>query len=162
MVEVVILLGGNLGDVRANLALSRELIAARVGRVKSQSSELTTQAWGFSAEELFLNQALLVETSLLPEELLVETQAIEQVVGRDRAAEMQQTSQSGERYASRVIDVDIITYGSQVVDTEGLVIPHPRMHQREFVLRPMAELAPEWLHPTLKMSTAEMLKNITK
>ncbi len=158
----MILLGGNLGDVSGNFAACREFIVGRIGAVKSQSSELTTKAWGFSAEELFLNQALLVETTLSPEELLQRTQAIELEVGRNRADEMLQKSESGERYASRVIDVDIITYGSQVVELEGLKIPHERMHEREFVLRPMAEVAPKWLHPTLNKSTVELLENVMR
>lgn len=156
----MILLGGNLGDVSGNFALCRGLVERRIGAVKSQSSELTTVAWGFSAEGLFLNQALLVETNLSPKELLLQTQAIEQEVGRNRTDEAVQKTMSGERYASRIIDVDIITYGEQVVDMEGLTIPHVRMHEREFVLRPMAEVAPQWLHPTLNKSTVELLENV--
>ncbi len=157
----MILLGGNIGDVSAHFARCRELIENQIGRVISVSTEIETKAWGFSAKELFLNQALRVETSLSAEELLTQTQFIEVAVGRNRRVESDEKSRSGERYASRVIDVDIITYGSEVVSSEGLEIPHARMHEREFVLRPMVEVAPEWRHPTLNMTTVELLKNVS-
>ncbi|MFR9603796.1 MAG: 2-amino-4-hydroxy-6-hydroxymethyldihydropteridine diphosphokinase [Rikenellaceae bacterium] len=160
-VDVVILLGGNIGDVGCRLSMCRELLAQRVGAVVSMSSELETLPWGFSSDDLFVNQALVVRTTLTPSELLEQTQAIEQLVGRDRAEEMEQKVQSGERYASRVIDVDIITYGQEVVECEGLEIPHPRMHLREFVLRPMAEVAPKWRHPILNITTEELLNKVS-
>ncbi len=158
--DVVILLGGNLGDVRRNLALSREMLSERVGEVISLSQEFETQAWGFSAEEKFVNQAVLVATELSPEELLIATQSIELDLGRNRAEEVAQKRVSGEEYASRVIDVDIITYGSHEVESVGLVIPHPRMQEREFVLRPMAEVAPKWRHPKLNKMTEELLNEL--
>ncbi len=158
--DVVILLGGNLGDVRRNLAQCRDMLSERVGRILSLSQELETQAWGFSAQDMFVNQAVLIETDMSPEELLDATQLIERDLGRDRADELKQKQRSGEKYASRIIDVDIITYGSQVIEQEGLIVPHPRMHEREFALRPMVEVAPEWRHPILKKTTKELLNEM--
>ncbi|MFI3282445.1 MAG: 2-amino-4-hydroxy-6-hydroxymethyldihydropteridine diphosphokinase [Rikenellaceae bacterium] len=159
---MVILLGGNIGDVRALFAECRELLSHRVGEVISLSAEMESDAWGFSSSSKFVNQAVLLSTELSPEALLAATQSIERDLGRNRDDEKREKIRSGEPYASRVIDVDIITYGSQVVDVEGLMIPHARMHEREFVLRPMVEVAPLWQHPTLKKSTAELLKKIIK
>ncbi|MFI3292988.1 MAG: 2-amino-4-hydroxy-6-hydroxymethyldihydropteridine diphosphokinase [Rikenellaceae bacterium] len=159
-IDVVILLGGNLGDVRANLAQCRVELGERVGKIISISKELESEAWGFSSEEKFVNQAVLISTKLSPEDLLRATQSIELDLGRDRADELKQKKISGEVYASRVIDVDIITYGSQTIEQEGLIIPHPRMHEREFVLRPMAEVAPYWRHPLLNKMTEELLNEL--
>ncbi len=161
MIDVVILLGGNLGDVRGHLAVCRELLTRRVGRIISLSSEIESPAWGFSAPSIFVNQALVVRTPLRPEELLLATQCIEREVGRDKACEAAERRQTQEPYASRVIDIDIITYGLQVVSQEGLIIPHAQMHRREFVLRAMVEVAAEWRHPILNSTAQELLKNIT-
>ncbi len=161
-VDVVLLLGGNMGDVRERLAQCRELLSQSVGEIISLSAEIETQAWGFLSEDLFVNQAVLICTQLSPRELLIRTQAIEQQLGRDRAAEMKQKVQSGEIYASRVIDVDIITYGQDIVECEELVIPHPRMHLREFVLRPMVEVAPQWRHPILNITTEELFNIVSR
>ncbi len=158
--EVVILLGGNLGNVRRNLALCRDMLSERVGCITSLSQEIESCAWGFTAQEMFVNQAVLIETDLQPEELLRATQCIEQDLGRDRADEAKQKQKSGEVYASRTIDVDIIIYGSQVIDSEELKIPHARMQEREFVLRPMAEVAPQWRHPILNKTTKELLNEV--
>ncbi len=160
MARVVLLLGGNIGDVKESLAQARELLTLRVGDITACSTEMETQAWGFSCEVKFLNQALVIETTLKPLELLIQTQSIECEVGRDRALERDEKEQSGERYASRIIDIDIITYDTEVVEEESLKIPHPLMHQREFVLRPMAEVAPQWRHPLLNATAEELLKEI--
>ncbi len=156
----MILLGGNIGDVSGYLETSRELLSQRVGEVVALSTEIQSEAWGFSADQKFTNQALVIKTTLNPQELLCATQSIERQVGRDAEAEREQKLVSGERYASRVIDIDIIAYGAEVVDQESLKIPHPLMHEREFVLRPMTEVAPEWRHPVLGRTTREMLKMI--
>ncbi len=158
--EVVILLGGNIGDVSGYLEASRELLSQRVGKIVALSTQIQSEAWGFSATQKFTNQALVIETTLSPEELLRATQSIERQVGRDAEAEREQKLVSGQKYASRVIDIDIITYSAEVVDQESLKIPHPLMHEREFVLRPMVEVAPEWRHPVLGRTTREMLKMI--
>ncbi len=162
MARAVLLLGGNIGDVKSSLAQARELLTLRVGDITAHSTEVETQAWGFSCEVKFLNQAVEVETTLKPQELLTQTQSIEREVGRDRAAEVDEKEQSGERYASRIIDIDIITYDTEVVEQESLRIPHPLMHQREFVLRPMAEVAPQWRHPRLNSTVEELLNKIQR
>ncbi len=160
MAEVVLLLGGNIGDVGERLKECRAHIAANIGEIESLSVEMQSEAWGFSSSELFVNQAVRVITDLSPTELLLQTQRIEQQVGRNRTAEIEQKRVSGERYASRVIDVDIISYDQEVINSDQLVIPHPRMQEREFVLKPMAEVAPQWSHPLLNKTTVELLENI--
>ncbi len=156
----MLLLGGNMGDVRARLEVCRELLAQRVGELVATSSEAESEPWGFTSPLKFVNQAVVVRTSLPAEELLVATQSIECDLGRDRVAELAQKELSGEVYASRKIDVDIITYGSHIIEREDLVIPHPRMHEREFVLRPMVEVMPRWSHPILNITAEELLKNV--
>ncbi len=160
MAEVVILLGGNLGDVKSSLAHAREMLALNVGDITALSREVESEAWGFSSPVKFLNQAVVITTQLTPQELLRQTQSIEQQLGRDRETECEQKRDSGERYASRVIDIDIITYDTEVIEEEALTIPHPLMHEREFVLRPMAEVAPTWRHPLIGATTVEMLKKL--
>ncbi len=160
MESVVLLLGGNMGDMKSRLMVCREFIEERIGVITGFSSEMESEAWGFSSPLTFLNQAVVVTTRLTPEEVLTQTQSIEQDMGRDREWEREQKRESDQKYSSRVIDVDIISYGTQVINTPRLTIPHSLMHEREFVLRPMAEVAPTWRHPLLDMTTEELLKNV--
>ena len=90
----------------------------------------------------------------------MKTQAIEREWGRDRVAECEEKLLTGERYASRVVDIDIIFYDDIVVESEKLTLPHPLMHKREFVLRPMLEVAAEWRHPILGLTTEEMIERV--
>ena len=160
--SLILLTGCNIEPKRELLIRAAELLHQRVGRVVAHSYIYLTEAWGFSTDELFANMALELQTTLEPLEVLDLTQAIEQELGRDRVKEQEQKATSGERYCSRTMDIDLMFYDDQVIQCERLTVPHPLMQEREFALRPMAEIAPHRLHPTLGRSIEQMLEDIEK
>ncbi|MFI3248643.1 MAG: 2-amino-4-hydroxy-6-hydroxymethyldihydropteridine diphosphokinase [Rikenellaceae bacterium] len=161
MERVMILLGGNIGDVESRIDRAVELISQRVGRVTARSTMRRSEGWGFKEQVApFTNQAVEVESELEPEELLTRTQQIEREAGRERAKESEEKMERGEIYASRKIDIDIILYGEMAYRSERLVLPHPLMQEREFVLAPIVEIAPEWRHPILNKSCRELLNEL--
>ncbi len=136
-------MGGNKGGVDAvseRLDRATALISEQIGKLVNRSSKRVSEPWGFNAEELFVNEAVEVETTLDPEQLLDAVQSVEQSMGRRREMEKIEREESGERYASRIIDIDIILYGEDEYHSERLTIPHPMMWEREFVLEPLREL----------------------
>ena len=162
MATAVLITGGNRGDVRARLAEARRLTGELIGEVKRASSCRKSAPWGFEAEEPFWNQVLEVETPLTPHELLEAVHGVEQRLGRDREAERAEKEQSGQAYASRAIDVDILLYDDRIVREPDLQIPHPQMGGREFVLRPLCELMPERRHPETGKTMRELLDALKK
>ena len=141
-------LGSNLGDREGNLRDALELMNAEPSiTVRRVSSFIDTQPVGGPPQGSYLNAVAEVETALEPRELLDALQRIERSLGRVRTV----------RWGPRTIDLDIVLLGDAVVDEPGLEIPHPRMHEREFVLRPLCELAPGALHPRLRKTAAELL-----
>ncbi len=155
MARVVLIAGGNIGDVKSRLQEAQKMINDSVGAVMRCSHRYRSEAWGFSAPE-FTNQVLVADTDLLPEEVLEQVQRIEAALGRDREAEARERERSGQRYASRTIDIDILLYDELIVDTERLKIPHPKMTEREFVLTPLCEIMRERRHPVLGLSIGEL------
>ncbi len=147
MPEAYILTGGNLGDRKRNLQKATALISEEAGKIISKSSVYETEPWGFSHELNFLNQALEIETTLEPLQLLESLLNIERKTGRDRG---------GTSYSARVIDIDILFYGDRIVKSGRLIIPHPKIHERMFVLAPMAEIAPQFMHPLLDKSISQL------
>ena len=135
-------LGTNLGDKEQNLRMSIKKIEERIGNVVSLSAFYATAPWGFSSENSFLNAAVCVETTLLPLQVLEETQRIERELGRT------EKSVNG-LYADRLIDIDLLLYDDRVMDAEGLILPHPLMTERRFVMEPLSEIAPDVVHPVL-------------
>lgn len=131
--QVFIGLGSNLGDKVWNLQETIRLISERVGAVVRQSSFLETEPWGFESENTFVNAVICCETEKTPREVLVLTQQIEREMGRTR-----KSSSGG--YSDRPIDIDILLYDNLTVDEPDLKIPHPLMHQRDFVMIPMEEI----------------------
>lgn len=158
MASLALLLGGNCGDMVATFEGVRRAIESRVGEIVAQSSLLKSEPWGFDCEDIFSNQALIVECDMEPLELLDVLQAIEHQWGRDRKTEAKIKETSGERYTSRAIDIDIILYGDRVVQSERLQIPHPLMQERMFVLKPLAQVAPQMLHPVLGLTVEQIKK----
>lgn len=126
-------LGSNLGDRRGNIYRAVELIADSVGTVVRMSSLYDTEPWGFSSDNMFVNAAVCVETRLTPREVLVATQTIERRMGRIEKS-------VGGQYHDRVIDIDILMYDDLHIDTPDLHIPHPLMHERDFVMSPLNEI----------------------
>lgn len=139
--QVYIALGSNLGNKRRNLVTAAALLAERAGEVGAISSFYETEPWGFESEYSFLNAALMLETTLAPLDLLRLTQEVECELGR--------TAKTDSVYHDRLIDIDLLLYGEEVINQPGLQIPHPLMHRRAFVMTPMAEIAPEVVHPVL-------------
>lgn len=145
--EVYLLLGANLGARLLQLASAREQITSQIGAITGSSAVYETSSWG--AEEPqpnYVNQVVLVQTALDPITLLEKIHAIEQHLGRVRTF----------KWDSRVIDIDILFYGSQLVDLPNLQIPHPHFQERNFALAPMYELSPDFNHPVLKKSVKEL------
>ena len=157
MKRVVLALGSNVGDRSAFLEKSCELIGCRVGKVVRFSSVYETEAWGFDAAP-FLNQVLLVETELSPEDVLAATQQIEVELGR--------TCKSGHAddgtpvYHDRTIDIDILLYEGVTCATDSLTIPHPLIAWRDFVLLPLAELFGDTVVPPFHQSFQQMLTKL--
>ena len=126
-------LGTNLGDRRGNMDTAMRLLGERVGNVVRASSLYETEPWGFASDNMFMNAAVCVETSLTPRDVLEATQAIEREMGR--------TAKSTDgQYHDRLIDIDILLYDDISVDEPDLKIPHPLMREREFVMRPLGEI----------------------
>lgn len=136
MATLYLSLGTNLGDRQKNLSLALELIGREVGTVVSASDILETEPWGFDSSNSFLNMAIKVDTPLKPLEVLHVTQEIERKLGRTQKS-------VNKEYHDRLIDIDILLYDDLVMNTPELTIPHPLMYQREFVMKPLAQIAPE-------------------
>jgi 2-amino-4-hydroxy-6-hydroxymethyldihydropteridine diphosphokinase len=142
-------LGSNLGDRRSNLEEALRRLNG-IGDVKAISSFFETAPVDFTRQPEFLNIAVIFETDKMPRQLLHALMEIERVLGRKRAAA------KGSVKGPRPIDIDILLFGSSIVETPELTIPHPRMHQRRFVLEPLVEIAPEVRHPVLKRTMREL------
>ena len=143
-------LGTNLGDKEHNLRLAVQKIEERIGKVISLSAFYATAPWGFSSENTFLNAAVCVETFLPPLSVLYLTQEMEREIGRTRKS-------VGGVYSDRLIDIDLLLYDDRVMDTPELKLPHPLMHELRFVMEPLAEIAPDLVHPVLKKKMRELL-----
>ncbi|MEE4196603.1 MAG: 2-amino-4-hydroxy-6-hydroxymethyldihydropteridine diphosphokinase [Bacteroidales bacterium] len=150
MKKVILLLGGNLGDRETLLDRAREMINEQAGKILRSSSVYESAPWGFTAENNFYNQVVVVSTGLTPHELLQTVQTIENRLGRVR---------EGKNYASRTMDIDILFYGQEIIDTPELVIPHPQLHKRKFALEPLNEILPGWIHPRYDQSIGMLLRN---
>ena len=137
--QVYLGLGSNLGDREALIAQAIELIGKRVGKVIRQSSLIETEPWGFESENKFLNGVILCETTLTPHRLLKTTQSIERTLGRKKKSTDSRLL-SPVSYTDRPIDIDILLYDDLTVDEPDLKIPHPLMHERDFVMIPLQEL----------------------
>lgn len=152
MKKIYLLLGGNLGDKRKVFSDARGLLSQRLGQITSQSAVYETEPWGFESTDLFWNQVLEIDTALSPEEVLRLTQLTELDLGRVRKEN---------QYNSRILDIDILFYENQLIETENLVIPHPRIQERKFALIPLCEIAPELMHPVFLKSIRQMLEECT-
>ncbi|MCL2738843.1 MAG: 2-amino-4-hydroxy-6-hydroxymethyldihydropteridine diphosphokinase [Bacteroidales bacterium] len=151
--KTCLLLGSNLGNREALLVRARLLIGQDCGHIAKASKVYETPPWGFEADTAFLNQALLIDTPLSSEALLACCLRIETLLGRIRA-------DGAEGYSSRCIDIDMLFYQDLICKSPELTLPHPHLHLRRFALEPLAEVAPEWKHPVLGLTAAEMLRQM--
>ena len=147
MNKAYLLIGGNMGDRLANLEMAKLAIYQEIGPILLSSSMYETAAWGKEDQPAFLNQALLIETNLIAHDLMMALLAIEKKMGRIRQ----------EHLGPRTIDLDIIFFNDQIIDSANLTIPHPQMQKRNFVLSPLKEIAPNFIHPILKKSITQLL-----
>lgn len=145
---IVILLGSNIGDRQLALEEAKLMIYRRIGKLIQSSSLFDSEPWGFKDKNYFLNQVIVVETSLPPHDLLKELLIIEKMMGRKR-------ENSG--YSARIIDLDILFYNNLIISEDYLKIPHPRLHERRFTLLPLDEILPDYIHPLLKKSVSSLL-----
>jgi len=147
MNEVYLLIGGNIGNRLEYLSKAKENISKKCGNVLQESSIYETAAWGMEDQEAFLNQVLKIETSLIPEQLLKTILQIEEDLGRKRDL----------KYGPRTIDIDILFFNDEMIDQQGLKIPHPQMQNRRFVLIPLNEIASTKMHPVFHKTINQLL-----
>ena len=147
--QVILSLGSNLGNRLENIQLAIKFIHQTIATVVKVSSLYETPSWGFDSEP-FYNCALVLQTSKNAEQILDEVLELETKLGRVRNNE--------EGYQSRVIDIDVITYNEEIIDTERLQVPHPHMQNRKFVLLPMRDLNLDWRHPILQKYLPELVQ----
>ena len=148
MNKVFLLTGGNLEDRMQNLQKAGSLIEECVGQILRKSSVYETAAWGNTAQPSFLNQVIEISTLLPAEKVLSTILEIEQKLGRIRR----------EKMGPRMIDIDILYFNHSIFFSTNLIIPHPQLHNRRFVLVPLAEIAPEFVHPILQKNSQQLLQ----
>jgi 2-amino-4-hydroxy-6-hydroxymethyldihydropteridine diphosphokinase len=145
--QLFLSLGGNLGNTREIFEGAYPLIEKKIGKISVYSSIYQTQAWGPIPQDDFLNQVLLVSTTLNPQACLTEMLAIEKKFGRERK----------ERWGPRTLDLDLLYYGDLIIAEADLVVPHPRIAERKFILTPLAEIAPLFEDPVSGLTANAML-----
>ena len=149
--SVFILLGSNLGDRQLLINQACEMIEERCGRIVSKSRLYESEPWGFKSEHWFLNQVVVLDTEMSPDDLMDTLLAIEKELGRDRTT-------PHEGYVSRPMDLDILYWGKDlIVEKQHVIVPHPRLHKRRFTLLPLCDVAPDYVHPILKKTNRQLL-----
>jgi 2-amino-4-hydroxy-6-hydroxymethyldihydropteridine diphosphokinase len=152
MPVVYIGIGSNLGDRKHNCLKAIELLGENGIVVKKRSSMYETKPWGIEDQPRFINMAVETETDIEPQRLLRILKDIEKQLGRTET----------QRWGPRIIDLDILLYGSLVLKENGLEIPHPLMHERDFVLKPLSEIAPEVRHPVIGKTVKELMESLLR
>ena len=147
MNKAYLLLGSNMGNSKHQLLAAIKCIENQIGLVKRQSAIYITAAWGNTEQPDFLNQVLVVQTSLAAKEMMERILAIEQEMGRVRTL----------KNAPRIIDIDILFFNKEIIRHKDLSVPHPEIQNRRFVLIPLNELSPNMLHPVLKKTIHRLL-----
>jgi 2-amino-4-hydroxy-6-hydroxymethyldihydropteridine diphosphokinase len=146
--KVFLSLGSNLGNRTENLLMAQKLIEEKIGKIRSKSSIYETAAWGITEQTAFLNQVLEIETIFSPIAVLHLVLKIEKNMGRIRKI----------KWGERSIDIDVLYYNNEIIATENLIVPHPFLQERKFVLVPLCEIAPAFIHPKLKQSNLELFE----
>jgi len=148
--RIYLALGSNLGNRKKNIEQSTMELEAELGKVLQKSLLYQTTAWGNNELSPFLNRVISLETSLNPETALKKCLSIEKKLGRVR-------TKNTHGYQNRLIDIDLLFYESKVIQSPNLILPHPFIAERRFVLRPLCDIAADFIHPTLKKTSRELL-----
>lgn len=143
-------LGGNIGNRESCIEQALALVGQKAGSIIARSALYETEAWGVSNQQSYLNACVCISTNLNASSLLEVLLDIEQELGRQRSGSI--------HYEPRTIDIDILFFNEEVIHSTGLTVPHPRLHLRQFVLVPLAEIAPNYLHPVLNKTIFNLLK----
>lgn len=163
----VLSIGANIGDKVNNFKKVVDYIASYIGIITKQSTIYESKAWGFDSDDNFLNQVLIVETTLKSEELLTTIWKIERLFGRERGSvkcevDKYKTRKNSDKpiYLSRCMDIDILFYNDEIINTDLLSIPHTFVDKREFILIPLVEILPNYIHPQLNITLKDILINL--
>ncbi len=143
-----LLLGSNLGDRAIHLTNARSRIESDIGQIFTTSSIYSTAPWGIANQPDFYNQVVQLHTPLSPQKVLHHALSIEEALGRVRK----------EKWGPRIIDIDLLFYNEQVLHSADLIVPHPGIANRRFTLQPLVDIAPDYIHPTLKKTLLELLQ----
>lgn len=154
MNKVYLSLGSNLGNKIENLRAACDQLQANLGEIKKKSKVYQTPPWGYASTSFFYNAVILIETKYAAKDTLLMIQSIEQKLGR--AAKTKPT------YEDRLIDIDIIDFNNIAILLKGLILPHERMHLRNFVILPLQEIAPNWRHPISGKAIAELSAKLSQ
>ncbi len=146
-----LLLGSNKGNSLAALEKAKFLCIKTLGPMIAQSKLYKTEPWGEKDQQIFLNQIILIETELTCYEVLASTQKIEGLLGKQKTT----------KYGPRVIDIDILFYNDEIYEEKNLEVPHPRLHERNFTLIPLAEIAGHYIHPVFNKTIEELVQECT-
>ena len=150
--SVFILLGSNLGERQLLVNQACGMMEERCGKIVAKSRLYESEPWGFKSEHWFLNQVVVLNTEMSPDDLMDTLLSIEKDLGRDR-------STPHEGYVSRPMDLDILYWGNDlVVEKQHVIVPHPRLHKRRFTLLPLCDVAPDYVHPILKKTNRQLLE----
>lgn len=147
MNQTYLLIGGNMGNRQENLEVATRRIAANIGEIKQSSAIYETEAWGLEEQPAFLNQVLLVSSTLNAQQVLKQILNIEHDMGRERI----------QKFGPRIIDIDILFFNRDIIHEPGLNVPHPQLHLRRFTLKPLNDIAPEFRHPELGKTISDLL-----
>lgn len=149
MNKVYLSVGSNKGNRLDYLSKANKLIRQRIGNIIKESSIYETEPWGFMSDDLFLNQVVIADSPHSPTDILNEVKSIEKFIGRNQIPTKE--------YTSRVIDIDLLFYNDLIFESQHLIIPHLHLHKRNFVLVPLCEISPEFIHPVFQIELGQLL-----
>ncbi|MCP9768503.1 2-amino-4-hydroxy-6-hydroxymethyldihydropteridine diphosphokinase [Lacihabitans sp. LS3-19] len=149
MFKVFLGLGTNIGDRKSNIELAKKAISDTIGEIQDDSSVYETEAWGVENQENYYNQVICIKTNFYPLQILEKILALEIQLGRIR----------NQKWEARLIDIDILFFENYIISTDNLTIPHKYIQERNFVLEPLKEINPDFIHPKFRKTISELAKS---